>query len=53
MNPQTSNALNQEIERNIKNWLRGCRDRNGGRKRRYLAAEAKRAENRENNNNID
>lgn len=41
MSTGTTSVTNRMIEDKIKSWLRQARDRNGGRKRRYLAAAAK------------
>ena len=41
MNESTSNTVNKVCEDKIKIWLRQARDRDGGRKRRFLAAAAR------------
>lgn len=40
MNDSMANTVNRVIEDKIKTWLRQARDRDGGRKRRFLAAAA-------------
>jgi hypothetical protein len=41
MNDSMSSVLNKVVEDKIKIWLRQARDRDGGRKRRFLAAASK------------
>ena len=41
MNDSMSSVVNKVVEDKIKIWLRQARDRDGGRKRRFLAAASK------------
>ena len=38
-NPATSRATDVEVENEIKNWLKFAKDRDGGRRERYLRAQ--------------
>lgn len=38
MNESMAGTVNRVVEDKIKTWLRQARDRDGGRKRRFLAA---------------
>ena len=38
-NPATASSTNKLVEDKIKSWLRQARDRDGGRKRRFLVSE--------------
>jgi hypothetical protein len=41
MNSPTASSTNRMIQDKIKSWLRQSRDRDGGRKRRYLASASR------------
>ena len=41
MNAPTASSTNRMVQDKIKSWLRQSRDRDGGRKRRYVASAAR------------
>jgi len=38
-NPETARATDNEVENEMKNWLKFAKDRDGGRRLRYIRAQ--------------
>jgi hypothetical protein len=49
MNAPTASSKNRMVQDKIKSWLRQSRDRDGGRKRRYLASASRHIQRSPNN----